>query len=101
MESNQDKKDAQTYKETAASGMDLMYPIRIKGKSHRPDIKLLYHVTIMLFDNEKDKPEDAHKIASRLQLNPPDPKTVTIKLSTMKSRLGYNMYNINLHGPSV
>ncbi|HXN74925.1 MAG TPA: hypothetical protein VN855_00350 [Candidatus Acidoferrum sp.] len=99
MVSEQDKKDAQTYKDLASKGMDLLFPVRIRGKSHRPDIQTLYHVTIMLFNPEKDTKEDAHEIAKKLPLNPPDPKRVTIKMGTMEGRTGYNLYNIDLIGP--
>lgn len=99
MVSAQDKKDAQTYKALASKGMDLMFPVRLRGKSHRPDINTMYHVTIMLFNVEKDTKEEAHDIAKRLPLNPPDPKKVTIKMGTMEGRTGYNLYNIDLMGP--
>jgi hypothetical protein len=98
MTSNQDKKDAQTYKDFATKGMDLMFLVKIRGKEKRPDINNVYHVTIMLFDVENDTPEQADKIARELPLNPPDPKKVTIKMSTMKGRTGYNLYNIDLYG---
>ena len=101
MVSNQDKKDAEIYKKTAIEGMDLMFMVRIKGMSTRHDIGLPYHVTIMLFDEKKDKPEDAHKIASRLYLNPPNAKETRIEFGTMQGRSGYTIYNINLMGPEA
>lgn len=98
MSTAQDKKDAQTYKKLATEGMDLMWPVKLKGKANRPDIGIAYHVTIMLFDVKNDTPEQAHEIASKLDLHQPDPKGLTVDLSTMKGRSGYNLYNINLHG---
>lgn len=101
MSDSQVKKDAKEYENLATNGMDLMFPVRIRGQCSRPDIKVVYHMTIMLFDTEKDSSEEAHNIASRLALNPPDPKSVTIQTSTMKGRTGYTIYNINLIGPSM
>src|SRR5271165_4105620 len=98
MVSNQDRSDAETYKQFALSGADLMFPCTIKGRSHRPDNNIMYHVTIMLFDVEKDSMEEAHEIATRLPLNPPNSKKLTVKMDTMKGRTGYNLYNINLYG---
>lgn len=99
MVSEQDKKHAEEYKKCAQSGMDLLFPVRIKGQTHRSDINWPYHVTIMLFDTEKDSVEDAHEVAKKLALNPPDPKKVTIKLGTMEGRTGYKIYNLDLMGP--
>jgi len=101
MVSNQDKKDAEIYKKTAIEGMDLMFLVRIKGVGTRHDIGLPYHVTIMLFDEKNDKPEDAHKIATRLCLNPPNAKKTRIEFGTMQGRSGYTIYNINLMGPEA
>lgn len=98
---NKIAEDAQTYKGFALAGLDLMFPVKLKGKAKRPDIKLMYHVTIMLFDVEKDTPEQVHEIAHKLALYPPDPKELTVKMATMKGRTGYNLYNINLHGPET
>jgi len=101
MSTAQDKKDAQTYKKLATEGMDLMWPVKLKGKANRPDIGLVYHVTIMLFDVKNDTPEEAHKIASKLDLHAPNAKELKVDLSTMKGRTGYNLYNINLSGPET
>lgn len=101
MSTAQDKKDAQTYKKLATEGMDLMWPVKLKGKANRPDIGIAYHVTIMLFDVKNDTPEEAHKIASKLDLHTPDAKELKVDLATMKGRTGYNLYNINLNGPET
>lgn len=101
MSDSQVKKDAKEYEKLATQGMDLMWPVRMRGRCSRPDVKVIYHMTIMLFDTEKDTSEEAHKIASRLELNPPDPKKITIETSTMEGRTGYTIYNINLIGPSL
>lgn len=94
-----DIKDAQTYKSFAEKGMDLMFLVRINGRATRPDIQLPYHVTIMLFDPKKDSKEEAHEIASKLSLNPPNPKNTLIEFGTMEGRTGYTIYNVNLMGP--
>jgi hypothetical protein len=91
--------DVEAYKRFAAEGMDLMHPVRIKGRSHRPDINIPYHATIKLFDTTKDKPEHAHEVASKLPLNPPNPKEVHIEPTTLKGRQGNLMHVIKLHGP--
>lgn len=91
--------DLAAYKKYASEGMDLMFPVRMKGRSHRPDINVPYHATIKLFDTTKDKPEHAHEVASKLSLNPPDPKNVHIEPTTLKGRNGNVMHVIKLHGP--
>jgi hypothetical protein len=53
----------------------------------------------MLFDTKNDAKEEAHEVAKKLPLNPPNPKQVAVKMETMKGRSGYNIYNINLYGP--
>lgn len=91
--------DANAYKKFAEEGMDLMFPVRMKGRSHRPDINIPYHATIKLFDTAKDKPEHAHEVASNMALNPPDPKNIRIEPITMKGRTGYTIHALKLHGP--
>lgn len=91
--------DLETYKRMASEGMDLMHPVRIKGKTHRHDINIPYHTTIKLFDTSKDKPEHVHEIAQHLTLNPPDPKHVHIEPTTLKGRNGNVMHVFKLHGP--
>ena len=93
--------DAETYKAFAEKGMDLMFPVRVKGISNRPDIGILYHVTIKLFDAEKDKEEEVHEIAQNLSLNPPDPKKVEIETTTIQGRTGYTIHVLKLHGPDI
>lgn len=90
--------DANEYKKFAEQGMDLMFPIRMKGRTHRPDINIPYHATIKLFDTSKDKPEQAHEVASKLSLNPPDPKETRIEPVTLKGRTGYTIHALKLHG---
>ena len=91
--------DADAYKKFAEEGMDLLHPVRIRGKSHRPDINIPYHSTIKLFDTTKDRPEHAHEVASKLELNPPDPKSIRIEPTTLKGRAGNTMHVLKLHGP--
>lgn len=91
--------DLKAYKRFASEGMDLMHPVRIKGRTHRPDINVPYHSTIKLFDTTKDKPEHVHEVASKLSLNPPNPKEVHIEPTTLKGREGNLMHVIKLHGP--
>lgn len=93
--------DAETYKAFAQKGMDLMFPVRMKGISNRPDIGILYHVTIKLFDAEKDTTEEVHEIAQNLSLNPPDPKKVEVEPTTIEGRTGYTIYVLKLHGPEI
>ncbi len=93
--------DAETYKKFAEKGMDLMFPVRVKGVSNRPDIGILYHVTIKLFDAEKDKEEEVHEIAKTLALIPPDPKKVEVETTTIQGRTGYTIYVLKLHGPEM
>lgn len=90
--------DAQQYKKFADEGMDLMFPTRVKNRTHRPDINIPYHATIKLFDTTKDKPEHAHEVASQMSLNPPNPKDVGIEPTTLKGRTGYTIYALKLHG---
>lgn len=92
--------DAETYKKFAEKGMDLMFPVRMKGVSIRPDIGILYHVTIKLFDAAKDKAEQIHEVASNLSLIPPDPKKVTIEPTTIEGN-GYTAHVLRLRGPEV
>lgn len=91
--------DAEAYKKIAEQGMDLLHPVRIRGQTHRPDINIPYHATIKLFDTTKDKPEHAHDVASKLELNPPDPKQLRIEPVTMKGRTGYTIHALKLYGP--
>lgn len=90
--------DLAAYKRFAEQGMDLMFPVSIRGRSHRPDINIPYHNTIKLFDTTKDKPEHVHAVASQLQLHPPNPKEVHIEPTTLKGRQGNIMHVIKLHG---
>jgi formylmethanofuran dehydrogenase subunit D len=91
--------DVEMYKKMASEGMDLMHPVRIKGRSHRADINIPYHTTVKLFDTSKDKPEHVHEVAQHLTLNPPDPKNVRIDAVTLKGRNGNTMHVLKLHGP--
>lgn len=95
----QKNEDLAAYKRFAEQGMDLMFPVSIRGRTHRPDINIPYHNTIKLFDTAKDKPEHVHAVASQLQLNPPDPREVHIEPTTLKGRQGNVMHVLKLHGP--
>jgi len=90
---------AAAYKKYAETGMGLMFPVRIGGKTHMSDTGIPYHSTIKLFDTSKDKPEHAHEVASRLSMNPPDSKEVHLEPATLKSRDGHVLHVIKLHGP--
>ena len=93
--------DAEAYKKFASQGADLMFPVRIKNRTHRPDINIPYHATIKLFDTSKDKMKDAHDVASNMSLNPPNAKEVQIEPTTLKGRTGYTIHVLKLHGPHV
>src|SRR6185369_8132094 len=91
--------DEQAYKKYAEKGMDLIYPVKIKGQEHRPDIGVPYHASIKIFDTQKDKPEHAHEHAKKMDLLPPNPKEVQIEPTTLESDKGYKMHVLRLHGP--
>lgn len=91
--------DEETYKKYAQNGMALMYPVRIQGRTHRPDIGIQYHSTIKLFDPKKDSADQAHEIASQTPLRPPDPKHVMLEPITLKGREGNTIHAIALSGP--
>lgn len=93
--------DAETYKKFAEKGMDLMFPVRMNGVSDRPDIGILYHVTIKLFDAEKDTVKEVHEIAQNLSLVPPDPKNIEVETTTIEGRTGYTIHVLKLHGPEI
>ena len=52
----------ESYKQLAKDGLDLLFPVKINGKTISPDVGIIYHSTIKLFDPAKDKPEEIHKI---------------------------------------
>lgn len=91
--------DLKMYRKMAAEGSDLMHTVSVKGKTHRPDINIPYHTTIKLFNPQKDSPEQIHEVASKLNMNPPDPKNVGIEPTTLKGRNGNTMHVLKLHGP--
>ena len=91
--------DEQKYKDRAKHGMDLMFPVTIKDRTHRPDINMPYHSTIKLFEPDKDKTEEVHNKASQLNLVPPNPSEVGIEPTTLKGRSGNIMHVLKLLGP--
>lgn len=90
--------DALTYKKFADNGMDLMYPVSVHGKTHRPDIDVPYHTSIKVFNPDKDAPHEMHRKSSQLKLSAPDAKEVEIEPSTLKGRAGNTMHVLKLHG---
>lgn len=90
--------DIETYKRFAEEGMDLMFPVKVGGRSHRPDINIIYHLTIKLFDTTKDKLEHVMEVASKLVMNPPNSRKVDIEPTTLKGRTGNTMHVIRIHG---
>lgn len=90
--------DPQAYKKLAETGIMVGYPVSINGKTHREDNGIGYHSTVKFFDPAKDKPEDVHAVASKLQLTPPDPRHTKIEPGMFKDRMGNDVYVIKLHG---
>lgn len=88
----------EAYRKLASSGIMVGFPATIAGVSHRPDINIGYHSTVKFFNPAQDKPEDVHNIASKLALQPPDPKQTRIEPGMFKDRLGNDVYVIKLHG---
>lgn len=98
--SHMDKdEDEEKYRQKAKEGMDLMFPVSIGDKTHRPDINMPYHTTIKLFEPGKDNPGDVHERASQLNLTPPKSEEVGIEPTTLKGRSGNLMHVLKLHGP--
>lgn len=91
----------QAYKKLANSGACLMFPVSIMSQTHRPDIKISYHLSLKVFDSDKDNLKEAKEIASKLKLNPPNPKNVKLEFSTIPGRGGHVYHSINLFGPEV
>lgn len=90
--------DPAAYAKLASTGFILAYPVKINGKDKRPDNGIDYHATIKFFDKKNDKPEDAHKTASALEMNPPDPKQTKIEPKMLTDRNGNDVYAISLQG---
>lgn len=93
------KEDPAAYKKLAQQGMMVAFPATVKGQTHRPDIGVGYHSTVKFFNPEKDDPKEVHSIASKLALNPPDPKQTKIEPGMFKDRFGNDVYVVKLHGP--
>lgn len=91
--------DENEYKRNAEKGMDLIFPVSVKGKTHRPDINVRYHNSIKIFDPDKDSHNDVHAIAHHLDMDPPDPKEVGIEPIELTGRTGYKMHALRMHGP--
>jgi hypothetical protein len=91
--------DEEKYKAKAREGSDLMFPVTIGDKTHRPDINVKYHTTIRLFDRQKDNHEKVHEAARKLNLVPPNPREALIEPTTLKGRDGNTMHVLRLHGP--
>lgn len=91
--------DPKAYAKLASQGMLLGHPVKIKGQDTRHDNNIPYHTTIKFFDPTKDKHHEVHNIASKLNMNSPNPKEVQIRPHVLKDRLGNDVYAIQLHGP--
>lgn len=88
----------QAYKATAEKGLMLAYPAKIRGQENRPDI-VPYHVTIKMFDPQKDTSADAHGMARDMRFSGIDPKNTFISPEVLKDRFGNDTYAIKLSGP--
>jgi hypothetical protein len=91
--------DPKAYAKLASVGTLLGHPVKIKGQDTRSDNNIKYHSTIKFFDPEKDKPDDIHGIASKLEHQNIDPKHVGIEPHVIKDRMGNDIYALKLHGP--
>ncbi len=89
----------EAYKKLAERGVMVGFPATIDGRSHREDNGIPYHSTVKFFNPDKDKHEDIHAVASKMDLNPPDPKRTGISPGQFKDRFGNDVYVIKLHGP--
>ena len=78
-------------------GLALIHPVSINGKLISSD-GIPYHTTIKALDKEKDSAGAAHNIASRLQMDPPDPKNVHIVPAVYKDRFGDDVHVLVMHG---
>ena len=92
---------AEAYRRLASSGSCLMFPVSIMSKTHRPDIKTPYHLSVKVFDVEKDNTKEAHDIASRLDLKIPDSKKINLEFSKIPGREGHTYHAINLTGLEI
>ena len=93
--------DPSAYKKLADEGLLLGHPVKINGKDSRDDNGVKYHTSIKFFNNQKDDPEEIHKIASKLGTHPPHPEATEIEPGTIKSRAGDDIYVIKLKGPHI
>lgn len=89
------------YAELANEGVLLGYPVKIAGKTHRPDNNIQYHSSIKFFNPQKDHPHQIHNLARHLPLNPPDAKNTQIEPGMFKDRTGDDVYVIKLKGNSA
>jgi hypothetical protein len=99
LKKSDEKKDAQKYKKRALSGMDLMYPVKIKGQTHRPDNNIAYHSTIKLFNPKSDSHTDVHETASQMEFHKPNPAEMGLEHVTFQGKEGDTIYAIKLTGP--
>lgn len=88
------------YADAANKGLLLGYPVKIQGQGARPDNGIEYHCTIKYFDRDKACAAKINNLAKHLPLNPPDPKTTTVKFEQYLDRNGYDVYVISLFGNS-
>lgn len=93
--------DPKAYAKMANEGMMLAYPVKINGKTHRPDTNTHYHSTIKVFNTEKDHPHTIHNLARNLPLNPPDAKNTQIEPGQFKGQNGVDHYVLKLKGNSA
>lgn len=91
----------QAYKKLASFGICLMFPVSIMSEMRRPDIETSYHLSLKVFDSEKDNLKEIKEIVSNLKLNPPNPKNIKLEFSTLPGRNGHTYHAINLHGHEV
>ena len=90
-------KVSEYYKKQVKEGSALLHPVTIQGKTHsKHDIP--FHTTIKVFNTNTDSSDEAHKIASKLRMNPPDPAKTTIYPVKLKDKTGEDLFAIELGG---
>ncbi len=87
-------------KNLAATGLALLYPVSINGKTHREG-GTPYHATVKFFDKEGVLPEHAHSFATKEHLEVPDSKNISVVPKVFKNRFGDDVYVLSLHGAGV
>lgn len=85
------------YKNLMASGIALLHPVKIAGSTTSED-GIPFHTTIKVFHPHEDRIDQAHDIATGLDLTPPDPTKTTVKPMMFKDRFGDDVHVLELGG---